>query len=111
MKELLVNLVRESSSPGQGRNAAREYLQARVLACLQRHGAMVPLAFHGGVLKVALSDPPSPRRLDELRLFFNRQIEVVLAPEDDLVAVAVERLGLSHLEKFEGSRKIIEFQL
>ncbi len=26
----------------------REYLQARILACLQREGAMVPLAFHGG---------------------------------------------------------------
>jgi len=48
MKDLLISLVRESPSPGQGRNAAREYLQARVLACLQRHGAMVPLAFHGG---------------------------------------------------------------
>jgi predicted nucleotidyltransferase component of viral defense system len=26
----------------------REYLQARILGCLQRIGAMVPLAFHGG---------------------------------------------------------------
>jgi hypothetical protein len=27
---------------------AREYLQARLLGCLQRAGAMIPLAFHGG---------------------------------------------------------------
>ncbi len=27
---------------------AREYLQARILAALQRCGAMIPLAFHGG---------------------------------------------------------------
>lgn len=26
----------------------REYLQARILVCLQRSGAMIPLAFHGG---------------------------------------------------------------
>jgi predicted nucleotidyltransferase component of viral defense system len=31
-----------------GRNLVREYLQARILESLQRAGAMVPLAFHGG---------------------------------------------------------------
>jgi glutamate formiminotransferase/formiminotetrahydrofolate cyclodeaminase len=31
--------------------------------------------------------------------------------EDDLVAVAVEKLGLSQLEQFDKNRKIIEFQL
>ena len=35
-------------SPAQARNVAREYLQARILAALQRAGAMIPLAFHGG---------------------------------------------------------------
>jgi hypothetical protein len=29
---------------------AREYLQARILGALQRAGAMIPLAFHGGTL-------------------------------------------------------------
>jgi predicted nucleotidyltransferase component of viral defense system len=48
MKDHLVDLVRKSSSPLQGRNLAREYLQARILAALQRSGAMIPLAFHGG---------------------------------------------------------------
>ena len=32
----------------QARNLVREYLQARILGSLQRSGAMVPLAFHGG---------------------------------------------------------------
>jgi len=32
----------------RGRNIVREYLQAAVLESLQRSGAMVPLAFHGG---------------------------------------------------------------
>lgn len=36
------------TDPNQGRNLVREYLQARILATLQRSGAMVPLAFHGG---------------------------------------------------------------
>jgi len=48
MKEYLATLVRAAVTPAQGRNAAREYLQARILAALQRAGAMIPLAFHGG---------------------------------------------------------------
>jgi len=48
MKEFLANLVRQTSSPQEGRNLSREYLQVRILAALQRSGAMIPLAFHGG---------------------------------------------------------------
>jgi len=48
MKDHLAELVRQTSSPLAGRNLAREYLQARILAALQRSGAMIPLAFHGG---------------------------------------------------------------
>jgi hypothetical protein len=48
MKDYLADRVRNSASPLQGRNLAREYLQARILAALQRSGAMIPLAFHGG---------------------------------------------------------------
>ncbi len=48
MREYLSELVRAGSTPAHGRNVAREYLQARILGCLQRAGAMIPLAFHGG---------------------------------------------------------------
>jgi predicted nucleotidyltransferase component of viral defense system len=48
MKEYLINLVNQSPVQAQGRNIAREYLQARILSVLQRVGAMIPLAFHGG---------------------------------------------------------------
>jgi len=48
VKEYLVEWVRQSPNPAQGRNLAREYLQARLLAALQRAGAMIPLAFYGG---------------------------------------------------------------
>jgi len=40
LKQLLVQ--------NPNRNLVREYLQARVLGCLQTAGAMIPLAFHGG---------------------------------------------------------------
>src|SRR5512136_526806 len=50
MKEYLAELVRASLTPAQARNLAREYLQARILGALQRAGAMIPLAFHGGTL-------------------------------------------------------------
>ena len=48
MIEHLTEMVRQTASPVQGRNLAREYLQARILAVFQRAGAMIPLAFHGG---------------------------------------------------------------
>ncbi|MBS1252769.1 MAG: hypothetical protein MAG451_01811 [Anaerolineales bacterium] len=48
MKEYLVQLAGEQSTPAQAQNVAREYLQARILGSLQRAGAMIPLAFHGG---------------------------------------------------------------
>lgn len=48
MKDHLATLITQSSSPVEGRNLAREYLQARILAALQRTGAMISLAFHGG---------------------------------------------------------------
>lgn len=48
MKEYLSSLVKQSHTPPEGRNLAREYLQARILESLQKSGAMIPLAFHGG---------------------------------------------------------------
>ena len=47
MKAHLIDLV-QASTPLQGRNVAREYLQARILGVLQREGAMMSLAFQGG---------------------------------------------------------------
>lgn len=48
MKDYLAELVRRSPTPAQARQVTREYVQARVLGALQRAGAMIPLAFHGG---------------------------------------------------------------
>lgn len=48
MKDYLANLVQQAASPLEGRNLAREYLQARILGSLQRSGAMISLAFQGG---------------------------------------------------------------
>jgi len=48
MKAYLMDMVRQARTPLLGRNLAREYLQARILGAMQRAGAMIPLAFHGG---------------------------------------------------------------
>jgi hypothetical protein len=48
VKDFLAAQVRSARTPLAGRQVAREYIQARILASLQRQGAMVPLAFHGG---------------------------------------------------------------
>jgi hypothetical protein len=48
VKDHIAELVRAARTPAQSRNVTREYLQARILGALQRMGAMIPLAFHGG---------------------------------------------------------------
>lgn len=48
MKDYLAQLARSAPSLLQGRNEVREYLQARILSILQRQGAMIHFAFHGG---------------------------------------------------------------
>ncbi len=47
MKEYLAQQIRAGDAIA-GRHVAREVLQAKLLASLQRAGAMIPLAFHGG---------------------------------------------------------------
>lgn len=58
MKTQLHSLVSVAASTNAGINIAREYLQARILASLQRSGAMIPLAFHGGTALRFLFDLP-----------------------------------------------------
>ncbi len=48
MKEYLIELIRSEKDASHARNLAREYLQALILSSLQRSGAMLCLAFHGG---------------------------------------------------------------
>jgi hypothetical protein len=48
VKERLREIIRDARSGPPARNLVREYLQALLLAALQRAGAMVPLAFQGG---------------------------------------------------------------
>jgi predicted nucleotidyltransferase component of viral defense system len=48
MKDYLIDRLRGLPTSVHGRNLTREYLQARILGSLQRIGAMIPLAFHGG---------------------------------------------------------------
>ncbi len=65
MKTYLASLVAGAANPIIGRNLAREYLQARILASMQRTGAMIPLAFHGGTaLRLLYSIPRYSEDLD-----------------------------------------------
>lgn len=60
-----MSLVRATPNLAQRRNVTREYLQARVLDSLQRAGAMMPLAFHGGTaLRFLYSIPRYSEDLD-----------------------------------------------
>jgi hypothetical protein len=64
VKAHLADLVRAAATPAHGLNVTREYLQARILASLQRAGAMIPLAFHGGTALRFLH--ASPRYSEDL---------------------------------------------
>jgi len=65
MKAHLAELVQAAPTPAHGRNVAREYLQARILGALQRAGAMIPLAFHGGTaLRFLYASPRYSEDLD-----------------------------------------------
>lgn len=65
MKVYLADLVRAAPTPAHGRNVAREYLQARILEGLQRAGALVSLAFHGGTaLRFLYATPRYSEDLD-----------------------------------------------
>ena len=65
MKEYIRSLLSNNADPIQKRNMIWEYLQARILESLQRSGAMVPLAFHGGTaLRFLFSIPRFSEDLD-----------------------------------------------
>ncbi len=49
MKEILHQLVAEAPTPLDGRHIVREYLQARMLASMQRAGAFSVIALHSGM--------------------------------------------------------------
>lgn len=65
MKDFLAATVRQAATPVHARSLTREYLQARILGALQRAGAMIPLAFHGGTaLRFLYSIPRYSEDLD-----------------------------------------------
>jgi len=65
MKAYLAEIVRSTPTPAHARNVVREYLQARILGSLQRSGALIPLAFHGGTaLRFLYSFPRYSEDLD-----------------------------------------------
>jgi len=65
MKPYIKNLIRQSGDPLRQRNLIREYLQARILETLQRHGAMRCIAFQGGTsLRFLFSLPRFSEDLD-----------------------------------------------
>ncbi len=114
MKEHLRELISGAGAPFHGRHIAREYLQARILGSLQRAGAMIPLAFHGGTaLRFLYSIPRYSEDLDfalegategyDLRAYL-QAIQNDLAVEDYPVDVRLDdrRTVHSGLIRFRG---------
>jgi len=106
MKDYLATLVRDAPTPADGRNLVREYLQARILGGLQRAGAMIPLAFHGGTaLRFLYAAPRYSEDLDlalerdqeryDFRAYL-RTIESALRAENYSVAIQVNDRKVVH---------------
>ena len=106
MKDYLATLVRDAPTPADGRNLVREYLQARILGGLQRAGAMIPLAFHGGTaLRFLYAAPRYSEDLDlalerdqeryDFRAYL-RTIQSVLRAENYSVAIQVNDRKVVH---------------
>ena len=114
MKDYLAQLVQSAPTPAHGRDVAREYLQARILGALQRVGAMIPLAFHGGTaLRFLFSSPRFSEDLDfalersrdryDLRVYL-RAIRAELAAEgyEVILKVSDRKTGHSAFVRFAG---------
>lgn len=69
LKEQIEKLV----TPEAQRSVVREYLQMRILESLQRAGAMIPLAFHGGTALRLLYQ--LPRYSEDLDFALERQYD------------------------------------
>jgi len=99
MKPYLADLIRAAPTPAHGRNVTREYLQARILGALQRAGAMIPLAFHGGTARysenLAFAPGRAHHRRQPGRIHF-----VHLAPR--MGATEVQDLAVLRLKESEG---------
>lgn len=114
MKEYLRELIGKTANPLLGRHVAREYLQDRILSSLQRAGAMIPLAFHGGTaLRFLYGIPRYSEDLDfalegsaeayDLRAYL-RAVQSDLAAENYPVEARIseERTVQSGLIRFRG---------
>ncbi|MGB9688569.1 hypothetical protein [Thermogutta sp.] len=66
-----------------------------------RHLGLLPLGIEGDAVLVAMAQPPTSRRLQELQILFNRPIEVVIAPEPELLAAIYRHYPPPH--RFEAS--------
>jgi predicted nucleotidyltransferase component of viral defense system len=106
VKDHLVSLVADAPTLAQGQNVAREYLQARILEALQRVGAMMSLAFHGGTaLRFLYAIPRYSEDLDfalerssmqyDLRITLN-EIRKALSPEGYAVELTVNERRVVH---------------
>lgn len=74
MKEILSEIIKDNGSQIKAMNEVRGYLQARILGILQREGAMVPLAFHGGTASRFLY--LLPRHSEDLEFALERKPEL-----------------------------------
>jgi hypothetical protein len=99
VRDYLAALVKGVSDPVQAENVAREYLHARILETLQRMGAMISLAFHGGTsLRFLYSIPRYSQDLDfalernragyDFRAYL-RRLQADLTPEGYKVEIKV----------------------
>ena len=98
MKEYAKNIVKQSSNELQARNKLREYLQVLFLSALQRKGAMISLAFHGGTALRFIYQ--LPRYSEDLDFTLERK-----ADKFNLEEILKTAQKIFHLQGFETTIK------
>jgi len=118
VKDELAGLIEQAPNPAAARHITREYLQAGILASLQRAGAFAALAFQGGTaLRFLYQIPRYSEDLDfaldgnpTLYDFphFLQQVKSDLTAEAYPVVVQIKDTGIVHNAKIRFQRLLSE---
>ncbi|QEL15446.1 GspE/PulE family protein [Limnoglobus roseus] len=74
---------------------------------IARENFVLPLALEGNVMKIAMTDPTNIEALDKLRFVLNRDIQPVLAPQEQIQEAINRNYGQTETESVDSM--LVEF--
>lgn len=80
-------------------NLDADLIESKMSRPFAKRHRMIPLELHNGKLRVALADPGDIEGIDSFRRIAERDLELVVASEPDLLRAITEFYGLRHSVK------------